>query len=38
MSQPGLFDLDQRYRSLSSYGDLLEVMAGRFPGRVFGPF
>ncbi len=35
MSQPGFFDLDERYESLSKCGDPLEVLAKEIPWESF---
>lgn len=37
MGQPGFFDLDERYESLSRCGDPLEVMAREIPWESFRP-
>ena len=35
MGQPGFFDLDERYESLSKCGDPLEVLAKEIPWESF---
>jgi len=37
MGQPGFFDLDERYQSLSRCGDPLEVLATEIPWESFRP-
>ena len=37
MSQPGFFDLDNRYESLSHLGDPLEVLGRAIPWETFRP-
>jgi IS5 family transposase len=37
MSQPGFFDLDQRYTQLSAHGDPLEILATAIPWESFRP-
>ena len=37
MSQPGFFDLDNRYESISKLGDPLEVLAQAIPWETFRP-
>jgi len=37
MGEPGFFDLDERYESLSRCGDPLEVLAKEIPWESFRP-
>ena len=37
MSQPGFFDLDNRYESISKLGDPLEVLDQAIPWETFRP-
>ena len=37
MAQPGFFDLDNRYESISKLGDPLEVLGQAIPWETFRP-
>ena len=37
MAQSGLFDLDNRYESISKWGDPLEVLGQAIPSETFRP-
>ena len=37
MAQPGFFDLDNRYESISKLGDPLEILGRAIPWEAFRP-